>query len=192
VSTSYTLENIRKEKATMQLLWIGMVSICMFFAGLTSLVFVDNMEIPSESDWFLYSTVIVLFSSLVYLIVSRNIKRDKPVSFLIFMVFILGLIFTYCQFQGWSDMRNNYGIIFTGENPETGQATPKEHSYFYAITVAHFAHLIFGLIALFITFFNALRNKYSSKKFLGIKLAGTYWHFLTILWVYIYLFINYT
>ena len=73
----------------------------------------------------------------------------------------------------------------------TGPGSNPSGSFFYTLTVTHLAHLIGGLIALLVTLINSIRNKYSSNNFLGIELSSIYWHFLGILWVYLFLFIKF-
>ncbi len=59
------------------------------------------------------------------------------------------------------------------------------------ITAAHLAHLFGGLVALLITSVNAKNKKYNSEDYLGLELTSTYWHYLGILWIYLYLFLKY-
>ena len=62
-------------------------------------------------------------------------------------------------------------------------------SFLYVLTLAHLLHLIAGLIALLVGYFNSMSNKYTVDDHLGLDLIFTFWHFLTILWVYLYLFL---
>lgn len=62
-------------------------------------------------------------------------------------------------------------------------------SYIYAFTFVHLLHWVGGIIALIVMFFRGLKMKYSQQDSLGLKLGSTYWHFLGILWLYLYLFL---
>ena len=180
MNTSIVQENI--SKATLQLLWIGIGSICMFFAGLTSVIFVDKMTFPSTPDWFIYSTIAIVISSVILEIAKKETVLDKPAFNLILISFILGIFFTFCQFKGWTALVDN-NIFFTRGG--------KEQSMIYVLTGAHLAHLFAGLIVLVVTAIKSKYGRYSSKDYIGLKLATTYWHFLTILWIYLYLFISF-
>ena len=64
------------------LLWIALAGITMFFAGITSAVIVSR---PTDSwihfpipDWFLYSTFVIITSSLLLVIAKDQIKKDNP------------------------------------------------------------------------------------------------------------------
>lgn len=62
-------------------------------------------------------------------------------------------------------------------------------SYVYIFSGVHLLHWVGGIIALLVLLINTLRNKYSENKYLGVTLAARYWHFLGILWLYLYLFL---
>ena len=71
--------SIKENRAKTQLLWIGIGSICMFFAGLTSAVIVRRAEgnwlefaLP---NWFLFSTITIILSSISLVIASSLIKK---------------------------------------------------------------------------------------------------------------------
>ena len=97
----------------------------------------------------------------------------------------------YVRITDSSEIMINEIITQTKSIHFTGPGSNPSGSFFYTLTVTHLAHLIGGLIALFITLINSIRNKYNSKNFLGIELSSIYWHFLGILWVYLFLFIKF-
>jgi cytochrome c oxidase subunit 3 len=55
--------------------------------------------------------------------------------------------------------------------------------------LVHLAHMIGGLITLMVSLTKSLLKKYSSADTLGIELTAIYWHFLDLLWVYLFLFL---
>ena len=62
-------------------------------------------------------------------------------------------------------------------------------SYIYAFSAVHFLHWIGGMIALLVLLIKGFREKYSAEENLGVLVAARYWHFLGILWLYLYLFL---
>ena len=177
-----------KNKTSKQLLWAGIMGIVMFFAGLTSAYIVRK----AEGNWilfdlpisFLYSTVLIIFSSLFLIIAIRKIKSGGNARVFIFSALFLGLLFTFLQWRGWEQLILK-GIYFTGETSNPSG------SFFYVLTLAHLAHLIGGVIALFVVSVKSGRGIYTSTNYLGLELASIYWHFLTILWVYLYFFLRF-
>lgn len=61
--------------------------------------------------------------------------------------------------------------------------------YFYVITFLHLVHLAGGLLYLMYVLMLAHKNKFDKNDFLKPKLVGIYWHFLGILWIYLFLFL---
>ena len=191
--TSVTLENIDykaeiKKKTSKPLLWIGIVSIVMFFSGLTSAVIV----IKSDTTWdgfsfppmFLWSTIIIVCSSLLFHIGLNSVKNDKiGLSKITFIgTLVLGLAFGITQYYAWTQLYAN-GVFFSGSNAV--------HSFLYVLTGLHFAHMLGGLISLIVVITKSVKEKYSSTNYLGIQLSITYWHFLGVLWVYLFFFLKY-
>ena len=180
--------NLIQKKSLKQLLWIGIGSIVMFFAGLTSAYIVRKAEgnwlefiLP---DWFLYSTITIVLSSVLLIVAKSHLKKNKPVNRFIFFTLLLGLLFSYFQFRGWQNLTTQ-GIFLTGEGSNVSG------SFLYVITLSHLVHLLGGLIALVITLINAQRNKYHSNNYLGFELTSNYWHFLGLLWVYLFFFLKF-
>ena len=180
---------LRNNKTYKQLLWIGIGSIVMFFGGLTSAYIVRKAEgnwLEFEMPiWFTISTIAVIASSVSLWFALQNIKNDKSATNLLLTTLIIGLIFTFSQTQGWQDLVAK-GVYLTGEGSNPSG------SFIYVLTLAHLMHLLGGLIALSITTIKSKLNKYSKENYLGIELISTYWHFIGLLWLYLFLFFSYS
>lgn len=179
-----------RNKAAKPLLWVGIVSIIMLFAGLTSAYVVradnGNWLIFNLPNVFFVSTAVIITSSITMFLALQMAKKDnnKGIVLGLLATFILGLVFTYTQFQGWKELTAN-GVVFAGKYANASG------SFLYVLTGLHLAHLFGGLISLFITLINSLKRKYSATNTLGLELCSIYWHFLDILWVYLFLFLYY-
>ena len=181
-------ERDKHVRARKMMLWFGIVSLIMGFAGWTSAYIVSS----SREDWmtdftlpqaFLYSTIILVLSSITYILAKRAIKRENGKSCTQWLVItmLLGIGFILLQFQGFSEMIGQ-GYYFTGP---TSNITM---SYVFLIAAVHIAHVVAGLISLLVVLINQLRGKYSGKDYLGLELGATFWHFLDLLWIYLILF----
>lgn len=187
VNPSEELRMARRKSAKM-LMYLGIISITMLFAGLTS-AYVVRMQ---KGNWLVFqlpstvylSTSIILLSSITYYIAQRAIRLNKHsvAAGMIFVSFLLGVGFTLSQFWVWKELTSE-GIYFLGKYANVSG------SFFYIIALMHLLHLFGGLIALLYTGVKTIRKKYHAGDFLGISLTGIYWHFLTILWVYLFLFL---
>ncbi len=176
-----------KRKVAKPLLWVGLVSIVMMFAGLTSGYIVRR----SQGNWlefdlpmeFTFSTITIVGSSLVLILIGRMLKNGD-VKWLVpglVVTLLLGLLFSWFQVQAWNDLISQ-GVYFTGPGSNASG------SFLYVITLAHLAHLAAGLIVLLVMTFRAQNGVYL-KNPLGFSLGATFWHFLGLLWVYLFLFL---
>lgn len=64
-------------------------------------------------------------------------------------------------------------------------------SYIWVLTVAHFLHIIGGIIYLIALFKLALNKRIVERNQVKIRLANIYWHVLGGLWVFLFLFFQY-
>lgn len=188
INDSLTEKNKRAKK---MMLWFGMISMSMTFAGLTSAYVVSS----SRSDWieqidlpfaFTISTFLLLLSSGTFYLALKSIKETllKRAQSLLLITLVLALVFIYFQFQGFREIIEQ-GYYFTGA--ESSITT----SYLYVLVLLHLAHLIAGVVIVVIVFYNSFREKYSEANTLGFELAVTFWHFLDILWLYLFLFVSF-
>jgi len=180
--------NERNARSKKMILWFAMVSMFMMFAGLTSAYVVST----SRPDWlkdftlpdaFIISTVIIVASSVTFHLAKLATKKDdrKAATLWLLVTLALGVGFVVAQFYGFGEVIKS-GYYFTG--PESTVTT----SFLYIVVIVHLAHLFAGLIVLLIVIYNHFKQKYSSSQTLGIELGAMFWHFLDILWVYLFLF----
>jgi len=179
----------RSTRSYKLLLLFAMLSMTMMFAGLTSAFVVSksrgdwlqNLEMPKA---FFVSVVVILLCSVTFHLAKLSIKKDnrKATTNYLLATLVLGFLFVFFQFQGFSEIVKQ-GYFFTG--PESNITT----TFLYVVTVVHLAHLFGGIISLLIIIYNHFKQKYNSSQTLGIELGAMYWHFLDFLWVYLFLFL---
>ena len=95
---------------------------------------------------------------------------------------MLGIGFIVSQLIGFNQ------IIDLGYN-FTGPTSNITMSYIYVIAFAHIIHVVAGLICLLVVIYNHFKQKYNASKMLGLELAATFWHFIDILWIYLFFFL---
>ncbi|MBP2832504.1 heme-copper oxidase subunit III [Aquimarina sp. U1-2] len=182
-----TQEKINRSKKTM--MWFAMVSMAMVFAGLTSAYVVSKSRKDWETDLifpepFMYSIIIILASSFTLHFVKKAIEKDnrKAATGLLLSTLVLGIIFIVLQFEGFKDIINQ-GYHFTG--PTSNIVS----TFMFVIVVTHLAHIVGGILVLFVLIYNHFKQKYKSGQTLGLELGAMYWHFVDFLWVYLFLFL---
>ena len=111
-------------------------------------------------------------------------QKQKATQSLLLATLGLAIAFVYFQFQGFNGIIEK-GYYFTG--PESTITT----SYLYVLVLLHLAHLTAGITIVLNVFFKTLKGAYEQGNTLGFELAVTFWHFLDILWVYLFLFVSF-
>jgi cytochrome c oxidase subunit III len=178
---------VAQKKSAKPMLWIAMISMVMFFAGLTS-AYVISMK---RDDWvdfdlpqaFFVSTFLIVLSSGTLFLSQFFLKKDKRQLSLFFVVatLALGLGFIWQQYVGFNQLKS-IGLFFTG--PESTVST----SFIIGITFMHILHILAGVIVLFVVIYNHFKYKYTPKDLLGFELGAIFWHFVDLLWIYLFFF----
>ncbi len=71
------------------------------------------------------------------------------------------------------------------------QTSNVSSSFVWALTFIHFLHLILTIGAISIVIFRAKKGYYHSENTAGISAVGVFWHFVGLLWLYLYVFLEY-
>ena len=169
------------------MLWVSMISMVMFFAGLTS-AYVISMK---RDDWvtfdlpdaFYISTFLIVASSITLMLSQKLIKQEKREMslFLLVVTLFLGIGFIWQQYEGFNELKD-LGLYFTGKG------STESKTFIIGITLMHVLHLLAGVIVLFIVIYNHFKYKYKPNDLLGFELGAIFWHFVDILWIYLFLF----
>lgn len=183
----------QRRRAAKPLLWVSMGSIFMAFAGLVSGYIVSRGFLLEKSQWvefklpvqFIYSTLIIIISSVVLFIGQSQAKKNiEKAGWYMVVALVLGALFCYFQIAAYQNLISR-NIYFTGPGSFTSG------SWIYAISFLHLLHIFGGLIALSVASVKATRHSYSEEDHLGYTLASIFWHFLGFVWIFLYTFLTF-
>ena len=167
-------------------LWVALGSIIMMFAGLTS-AYIVKRDQPGWTTFsvprvFWYSTAVILVSSLTVQMALKSFKEREMLRYrnLITATAVLGVLFMLLQWAGFRQIWNS-GITLKGSGG--GQ-------FLYVIAGLHVAHVLAGVITLIVMFLRAFGSKTRSYDSVPVELMSTYWHFVDLLWIYLFIFFN--
>ena len=115
------------------------------------------------------STALILASSLTFEAARRLFRRGRwrVASHLLLATASLGVAFLASQLTAWRQLIKQGAYL--AQNPHS--------SFFYLFTGLHGAHLIGGLVALFVVVLG------KSKRRELVDVVAFYWHFLGVLWI---------
>jgi cytochrome c oxidase subunit 3 len=165
-------------------LWVAIGSIIMMFAGLTSAYIVKGslpgwteVQIPAV---FYYSTAVILFSSVTIQMALKAFKERGMAQYrkLVTVTIILGTVFIALQIIGFSQMYRA-GVAMAGSGSGV---------FLYIIFGLHGLHVLGGVIALLVMFIKAFSSRIRNYNPVPVELAATYWHFVDVLWLYLFIF----
>jgi len=133
----------------------------------------DRLPLPVGSAG--VSTAILLSSSFTMHWTLEGVRNEnrRALKMGILTTFLLGLTFLTIQV-------NEY--VHLGFAPsDNAQAT-----VFYCLTGLHGAHVSVGLVLLLIVMIRSFRGHYSAKEHRGVEVPGIYWHFVDIMWIFVF------
>jgi cytochrome c oxidase subunit 3 len=170
------------------LMWIGIASICMMFAGWTSAFLVRK----AQGNWLLFSmptsfwisTGVVIASSFTMFLAIKEFKKSNFTKFKLLFnaTTLLGIAFMVLQLMGFAEM-HQVGLNLASS------AEGVSGSFIYVISSVHILHMLGGVIAMIImNFVIKHRIKNNNLSCNGLEILGTYWHFVDVLWIYLFLF----
>ncbi len=182
-------DQARNDRSKKMLLLFAMGSMVMMFAALTSAFIVSK----SRTDWlqdfempvpFFLSTAAIIACSVTFHLAKTSMQKGARAATTGYLLatLALGIAFVVLQFAGFSAIVDQ-GYYFTGS------ASNITTTFLYVVTITHMAHLAGGLIALLVIIYNHFKQKYHAGQTTGIELGAMYWHFLDLLWVYLFLFL---
>ncbi len=174
-------------------LWLFMLASSMLFAAMVSAFIVHRPDAEGRGAWtafdlpifFLYSTVIVVLSSVTAFYAYKSAKNDElsQNKTWLLVTTVLGILFCGSQYLGWDQMVR-LELTFVNARPEDISA-----SYVWVITVLHFIHILGGIGLLIATWIQAIRLNVHKKSMTLMSITHTYWHFVGLLWIFLYLFL---
>ncbi len=131
---------------------------------------------------FIFSTIVIIASSATMYLAFRAAKQlqfEKQKRFL-WLTLILGVSFFCLQFYAWSILVK-MGVYLV--NPNASQ------SFIYIFTGVHLVHILAGLILIVNSLVGSYKNSPPVKNLFRLEMTSIFWHFVDILWIYLYVFL---
>jgi len=124
------------------------------------------------------NTVVLLSSGIVVTLAHHNLikKNNKKIEFFIICTLFLGIYFTFLQI--WEYINRFYCI-----------RDSRFGSTFFLATGFHGIHVIIGTFFLIVRTLRFKINYFSKKHHFNIEAASWYWHFVDVVWLFLYIFL---
>jgi cytochrome c oxidase subunit 3 len=189
----------QKEASTLGM-WIFLVTEIMFFGGLFLAYMVYRSEFPevfSISSNTLNivigaaNTAVLLCSSFTMVLAVHAAQIGSRNALIIFLILtmLLGGVFLGVKAYEWNEKFEEHhvpGPTFHLEGTAMQGQAQLFFSLYFAMTGLHAVHMIVGEGLLLFLLIEAYRRKYSPVYYTPIDIGGLYWHFVDIIWIFLF------
>jgi cytochrome c oxidase subunit 3 len=171
------------------MMWVFIVTDGLLFSGLLSgyafLRMSSPIPWPIRSEVFsipfiaLMTFILITSSATMGTAVGAARLGDRKTAFRFLLLTIVGgIAFLACQAFEWTHLIHE-GARLTS-NP---WGAPQFGASFFVLTGFHGSHVLSGVVILLIT---AIRTGMGKTPAQGVEMAGLYWHFVDLVWVFIF------
>lgn len=191
----YTMDQ-QLEASTLGM-WVFLVTEVMFFGGLFMAYIVYRHMYPHawvaashELNWQLggLNTMVLIFSSLTMALAVRAAmlgnKSQQVIN--IALTMILGSVFLVVKFFEYKAKFEHHLVPGPHFNPALEQGMQIFFSLYFMMTGIHAAHMVIGLGIMTYILINAQRGQYNAEYYGPVEVAGLYWHFVDIVWIFLF------
>jgi cytochrome c oxidase subunit III len=194
-----TLEQ-QKESSTLGM-WLFLVTEIMFFGGLFLAYVVYRSRYPAAFSAASHSldvllgginTAVLIGSSLTMALAiwAAQVNRRKGIVLFLLLTIALGSTFLVIKTFEYADKFEHHhvpGPSFHFEHP----SVQPEHaeiffSLYFIMTGLHATHMVIGIAVLAVLAVLAWKGRYDSTYYNPLEMAGLYWHFVDIVWIFLF------
>jgi cytochrome c oxidase subunit 3 len=189
-------------------MWLFLATEIMFFGGLFCayliyrLWYFNEFAVGSRSLNLLMgaaNTVVLICSSLTVAMGVRaaQLGKRKLLVVLLLLTLVFGLVFLGVKGVEWHEKWEKHhipGASFNAsdlarENPQQPIDQNHEQIYFslyFVMTGVHALHMVIGIWLFAVLTWYAWKGRYTPEYHTPIELGGLYWHFVDVVWIYLF------
>jgi cytochrome c oxidase subunit 3 len=180
-------------------MWIFLATEVLFFGGLFLSYTVYRYLFPSvfaaasrHTEVILggANTAILLFSSTLMALAVRaaQLMRRKPLIWFLLGTAFFGIVFMVVK--GFEYHKDFVDHLVPGTAFQWHEANPQAAEIFFwlyfAMTGLHAIHVTIGIVLMLVLALLAWRGTFQNGNYMPVEIAGLYWHFVDIVWVFLF------
>ncbi|PLW70859.1 cytochrome c oxidase subunit 3 [Pseudohalioglobus lutimaris] len=145
-----------------------------------------TMAFSEAAAWYkwlpLWNTIILLTSSFTCHVAHMGILDGNKKKFNLWLAITvaLGVIFLFVQFYEYYEAYAHFGLTLN---------SGIYGSTFFMLTGFHGFHVFMGMTMLAIQLFRSLNGHFTADDHFGFEASSWYWHFVDVVWVFLFLFV---
>jgi cytochrome c oxidase subunit 3 len=188
----------QRESATTGM-WIFLVTEVLLFGGLFMTYTVYRLSNPQAFDvgsagmeivMGAINTAVLICSSftMALAVYHSELGNRRRVALFLVLTMIVGTVFLVIKFAEYHHHYLDHKVPGVWFNA-TGPYAAKEQMFFvfyFIMTGLHATHMLVGLGVLFVLLLRTLMGTFSAEYHTPIEIGGLYWHFVDIVWVFLY------
>jgi cytochrome c oxidase subunit 3 len=186
-------------------MWVFLVTEVMFFGGLFLAYFVYRQAYPAafasasnNTDLWLgaANTTVLICSSLTMALAVHfaSLGKSKLIVLFLILTLLLGGTFLGVKAYEYHDKYVKHEIpghsfdcrTESGAPCADAPHTPLFFALYFGMTGLHATHMIIGAVILIILIVQANKGAYSPAYHTPVELFGLYWHFVDIVWIFLF------
>jgi cytochrome c oxidase subunit III len=194
----YTMEQ-QAEASTLGM-WVFLCTEILFFGGLFMAYIVYRHGSPEGFQeashelnrfWGTTNTLVLICSSLTMALAVRAAQTSQPrktqVAWLLGTM-VFGVAFLGIKAVEYYDKFKHHHVPGPYFNWDGLYPKPAEQFYslYFAMTGLHALHMIIGLGIMTVIAVLAWKNTYDEEYYTPVEVAGLYWHFVDIVWIFLF------
>lgn len=189
-------------------MWLFLGTEIMFFGGMFCAYLIYRLNYFNEFaagsrslnlKWGTINTIILICSSLTVALGVRaaQMGKRKLLVLLLVLTIVFGLAFLGIKGIEWYDKYTEHhipGASFSAADlmhdyPQLHIDAAHEQIYFslyFALTGLHALHMIIGIGIFSVLLLYSWKGRYTPEYHTPIEIGGLYWHFVDIVWIYLF------
>lgn len=180
-------------------MWIFLVTEIMLFGGLFMAFTVYRIYSPQAFDagsremqivLGSVNTAVLICSSFAMAMADHSAEsgNQRLLALFLILTMLLGCVFLGIKFTEYYDHFHDHkapGVWFEYSGPNPGQVQ-MFFVFYFIMTGLHAFHMLIGLGVLSLMLLRTLLGSFTAKYHTPIQLSGLYWHFVDVVWVFLY------
>jgi cytochrome c oxidase subunit 3 len=184
-------------------MWVFLPTVIIFFGGMFgAYTFYRSMYPEAFASTSQYmnpffgalNTAVLIVSSLTMALAVRAARLGEQKALQLFLIFtmIFGLAFLVIKafeyHEHWVDMKVPIigGHWDYSEAPQFARQAQIMFCFYFFMTGFHALHMVVGLGLMTTIFLMARRGTFSPSYFTPVEVSGLYWHFVDIVWIFLF------
>ena len=192
-------DSVQQHEAASLGMWAFLATEVLFFGGMFLAYTVYRMLYPqifsqasNHLDIWLgtINTAVLIASSLTVVLAVHAAQENKRrvLFWMLLLTVVLGLVFLGIKFTEYHHKFEEHlvpGLNFDYSG-EHGNQAAIFFSLYFAMTGMHALHMVIGIGVFLVLAWEARRGRYSSLYHTPVELSGLYWHFVDIIWIFLF------